>query len=250
MKTITTTVVFDLDDTLYPEKDFVISGFMAVDEWVCAHLGIKGFFQQAQEAFEQGIRGTIFNTVLDKLAANRYNQLTINEMIKIYRNHFPKIQLATDAEEILKNLKGKKNLAIITDGDLSTQKNKGKALDLENKIDLVVYTDAYGRENWKPSKLPYEKVMDHFHVKGSECVYIGDNPSKDFKGANELGWLTVRLRRPQSLHRLIEAPSPEFAPKLEINSLSLVDWGNCFWSPKSVPPPPLRKRGNCAKGNF
>ena len=28
------TVVFDLDDTLFAERDYVLSGFRAVDEWI------------------------------------------------------------------------------------------------------------------------------------------------------------------------------------------------------------------------
>ena len=33
-------VVFDLDDTLYPEADYVLSGFQAVADWAEVHLGI------------------------------------------------------------------------------------------------------------------------------------------------------------------------------------------------------------------
>ena len=52
--------VFDLDDTLYPERDFVRSGFLAVDEQVRARLGREGFLKTARARFERGERGKIF----------------------------------------------------------------------------------------------------------------------------------------------------------------------------------------------
>lgn len=37
-------VVFDLDDTLFPEHEFVLSGFRVVSNWVTTQYSITGFF--------------------------------------------------------------------------------------------------------------------------------------------------------------------------------------------------------------
>jgi putative hydrolase of the HAD superfamily len=40
---------------------------------------------------------------------------------------------------------------------------------------------------------------------GDECVYVADNPIKDFIGPKALGWGTVRIRRKQGLHFAAES---------------------------------------------
>ena len=40
-------IVFDLDDTLYLERDFVRSGFAAVDRWVSDRFAISGLLRQS-----------------------------------------------------------------------------------------------------------------------------------------------------------------------------------------------------------
>ncbi len=40
----------------------------------------------------------------------------------------------------------------------------------------------------------------HFGSHGADNVYLADNPRKDFVAPRALGWRTVRVRRPESLH--------------------------------------------------
>ena len=41
-------VVFDVDDTLYLERDYVRSGFRAVGVWASRWLGLSGFAERCQ----------------------------------------------------------------------------------------------------------------------------------------------------------------------------------------------------------
>jgi len=43
--------------------------------------------------------------------------------------------------------------------------------------------------------MPYQEVMKALMCSGGECVYIADNPLKDFVGARKLGWKTIRICR-------------------------------------------------------
>ena len=47
-------VAFDVDDTLYLERDYVRSGFRAVAERVRRDHGLEGFFEGAWDAFSSG----------------------------------------------------------------------------------------------------------------------------------------------------------------------------------------------------
>lgn len=211
------TIVFDLDDTLYPEAEYVRSGFEAVDEWLKYCHNISGFFPHAWEYFSIGGRGDTFNRVLDKLDV-KYDPTLIQGMIDVYRKHLPRICLYNDALTFICWAESKYNLAIITDGPAFSQNQKIKALNLRTHFGLCVVTDDLGRHAWKPSTIPYEAVMNHFQGVAGGYVYIADNPLKDFIGAKRLGWKTIRIRREGTEHFLISA-STASAPDYTVSSL-------------------------------
>ena len=193
------TVVFDLDDTLYSELEFVISGFGAVNDYVSKEYSTHGYFEKAKSLFDKGERGTIFNLAMDELGV-KYDLTIIETLVKIYREHIPNISLHNDAKWALDQYRGKKKLAIITDGNLVTQENKVESLDISHMFDMILYTDLYGRENWKPSPFPYKKIMEHTGCLGSEQLYVGDNPNKDFIAAKLLEWKTIQVCRPDGIY--------------------------------------------------
>lgn len=189
-------VVFDLDDTLFPEHEFVMSGFRAVGEWIFQQYTVTGFYDLARQLFEQGKRGNIFNIALEQLAINCETNL-IHELVWVYRNHKPEIVLYDDALWAIEYLRLHKLLGIITDGFLQTQRNKVASLDIERYFDAIIYSDEYGRESWKPSQVPYLKLMESLGCRGNECIYVGDNPTKDFVTAKKMGWNTIKISRSQ-----------------------------------------------------
>jgi putative hydrolase of the HAD superfamily len=120
-------------------------------------------------------------------------------LLKVYRDHFPDIELNKTTSEFLKKLKVMKlGTALISDGRAKTQRNKLKALGLEKFFDLVIISEEIGTE--KPSKRNFQTVEDFFG--NGEYVYIADNYKKDFVAPNELGWVTVALKdNGQNIHK-------------------------------------------------
>lgn len=190
----TRVLVFDLDDTLFPEHEFVLSGFQAVSDWVQSKYAIFGFFDVAWKLFQEGKRGKIFDQTLDNLEI-KYERSLIEELVQVYREHKPAISLHEDAQWAINYFKSEKQLGIITNGLLKTQQNKVKSLGIESSFDEIVYCDVYGSENWKPSPVPYQKMMEFRGFEGVEYMYVGDHPYKDFVGAKNLGWITLRICR-------------------------------------------------------
>lgn len=186
--------MFDLDDTLYPERDFVLSGFRAVGDWLVARYGLRGFSESASRLFEEGRRGTIFDETLARLDY-RHDPVLIRSLVAVYREHLPLIALHEDACWALEHFPQRTRTGILTDGFLVTQQRKVDALKIGASVGTIVYSDAYGRDCWKPSKVPYLKMMEAFDCAGADCVYVADNPTKDFVSAKSLGWRTVRIRR-------------------------------------------------------
>lgn len=212
-------LVFDLDDTLFPEHEFVLSGFQVVSNWVAKKYSLLEFFEVAWQFFKEGKRNQIFNLTLEKLGVE-YDPCMIQELVQIYRQHKPIISLHEDAKWAINHFKRSKKLGLITDGYLLTQQNKVEALKIEGSFDAIIYSDLYGRENWKPSSFSYKKIMESLRCQGKECVYVGDNPSKDFVTAKKLGWITVRICRQGGEYSSITTDNNHEA---DIKLLSLTD---------------------------
>lgn len=210
-------VVFDLDDTLYPEKDFVLSGFAAVDRWLQEVWDIKGFEAQAISLFRSGGRGDIFDRALGNLG-HPMDRTLINTLVQVYREHRPELRPFPDAAWAVPYFAEMGPIALLTDGYLITQRNKFEALGLGRFFHTVVFSDALGRECWKPSPAPYQKVMAAFNRPAGDFIYVADNPTKDFIAAKQLGWQTVQITRPNAVYTGVEV-NAEFRAERQISSL-------------------------------
>src|SRR5580658_5079506 len=111
-------VVFDIDDTLYLERDYVRSGFQAVGSWAADWLGIDDFFGACWKEFESGRRSTIFNQALTTRGQGPTPEL-VSCLVEIYRSHKPCIQLAPDAAEAIEQLSRRFPIAVVSDGPLA-----------------------------------------------------------------------------------------------------------------------------------
>ena len=196
------TVVFDLDDTLYDEVDYCRSGFLASACFLAEtfeDMSAEHIFSTFWEQFCTGNQTRTFNGALEMLGIN-YNDELIEELVRAYREHEPKISLPRDTMTVLKKLKRKYTLALLTDGFLPAQKLKVKALKIERFFTEIVYTEELGREFWKPSPAGFEKILEILKIQPENAVYIADNEKKDFIAPNNLGFLTIQLIRDAHIH--------------------------------------------------
>jgi len=197
-----TTVIFDLDDTLYNEIDYCKSGFKATARFLAGLAespSAEAIFTAFWESFNSGERHTIFNTALERLGIN-YDDELIKKMVETYRNHLPDITLPGDSEDVLKWLHSQYSLGLLTDGFLPSQRLKVDALGLEKFFECIIYTEELGREFWKPSPRAFEIILERLAQKPDNSVYIADNEKKDFIAPNKLGFSTVQLIRQAGIH--------------------------------------------------
>jgi len=195
-------IVLDIDDTLYLERDYAFSGFRAVGDWLQSKYGETGFFETAWNYFLKGRRGDIFNQVLRDI--NYGDNGLIAKMVEVYRTHDPDIHLLPDALSFLQKY-ASTELAVISDGYSASQWAKVHALDLEKLVETIIMTDDWGREYWKPHPQAFESARKGC-LPGC-CVYIADNPLKDFIAPIRLGWMpSIRVRRIGSMHYNVPTP--------------------------------------------
>lgn len=203
-------VLFDLDDTLYPETQYVWSGFRAVSEAFQTVDMPSDRLSALMLHFYSVDRAHVFDLLAAFLMAGGYHSECKSSselskrMIECYRSHKPRIDLYPDAAECLIALKDLPvRVGIVTDGIWEVQERKVGALHLHELVDLVVYTDKLGpdRQHWKPSSMGFEVAAKYFGVPASECCYIGDNAAKDFAGPAALGMTTIWVRRPDGIYK-------------------------------------------------
>ncbi|MBN1507441.1 MAG: HAD family hydrolase [Sedimentisphaerales bacterium] len=217
-----TTVVFDLDDTLYDEIDFCRSGFRAAAQLIATlsdRHSPEHVFATLWDCFIAGNHTTTFNIALDRLGVP-HDRNVIGRLVEVYRTHTPTLTLPADSLAMLDALKGRYTLALLTDGYLPTQRLKVQALGIEPYFAAIVYTEELGRQFWKPSPRGFERLIEILHASPGQMAYVADNEAKDFIAPNQLGMLTIQLLRHRGLHRQVsDVPLPSAAPRVRTDRI-------------------------------
>jgi putative hydrolase of the HAD superfamily len=206
-------LVFDMDDTLYPELNYVHSGFRAVAHWVEENWGLAAptFYKLCVEA-ERKKRTEVFNRVLQQL--HYFSSRRLNHCIAIYRRHAPDIELTPEATACFDRFKHTP-LYVVTDGNQFVQHKKAEALGLYQRVKKVYLTSRYRHP--KPSPYCFEHIAARENKHPNNIVYIADNPKKDFKGIRPLGYQTIRVK---TGHFATTTVKPAYDAKISIASLS------------------------------
>ncbi|MDO5975852.1 HAD family hydrolase [Flavivirga jejuensis] len=179
-------VVFDLDDTLYNEIDFLKSAFneIAIKISNAIHINKELISSRMLDYFYDN--KNVFIEII-----KTYNlEFTVEELLSIYRNHQPSISLSEDRISVLNNLKKANiDLALLTDGRSRQQRSKIMALGLSTWFSEILISEEFGSE--KPNINNYKHFENVFGI--GQYFYIGDNLKKDFITPNKLDWITICL---------------------------------------------------------
>lgn len=212
-------VIFDLDDTLYPERAFAMSAFDAVAVAFKPDLGDPEATRlELESLFETAHRPKIFNELVRRRGLDDSADRLVPAMVETYRMHKPTVALHTDAVVILRVLRESCRLGLITDGHPVMQWNKIDALFLRPRLDEIIVTADIGPEFAKPHTKAFEMMAQCLGVDPQACAYVADNPQKDFIAPNELDWLSVRIQREDGIYR-DAAVAPRGEPDCTIVSL-------------------------------
>lgn len=188
-------VIFDLDDTLYPEKEYVRSGYREVakllPQIVNAEERLWGAFLAGRPAIDVVLKDAGIEDVSLKA-----------QCLEAYRKHEPQIQLYDGVANLLRVLRrnGKK-IAILTDGRPDGQRRKIAALGLTDLVDEIVITDELGGIQFrKPNDVGFRILKYRLGVSYERMAYVGDNPCKDFHAPRMLGMPYIYYQNPEGLY--------------------------------------------------
>lgn len=183
--------IFDLDDTLYPERSFVESGFRAVAGMLEDNDGISAneSLNFMLHTLAREGRGAVFNSLLNFY--NLLNASRLRQCIYIYRHHKPEIFLSPEAGLMLDSLTDRPYM--VTDGHKIVQGNKVEALGIRSSFERIYITNRYGASYAKPSTNCFDLIRRRASCDWIDMFYVGDNPAKDFVNLNKLGVHTIRV---------------------------------------------------------
>ncbi len=176
-----TVIVFDLDDTLYNEMEYLRSAYSEIAQsidpaqWRPLFARMHSLFRSKADVFE--------------FVSQTY-KMDKSDLLNTYRTHIPSLQLFNGVLETMAQIKAKKGkIGIITDGRKTTQRAKLKALDIIDRVDKIVVSEEVGSE--KPDERNYRIIEEAFP--DGTYLYMADNLRKDFIAPNKLGWQTLGL---------------------------------------------------------
>lgn len=206
-----TVLVLDLDDTLYKEADYVLSGINHI-----AELLKKTTQQDIKEklfSFHQNNPKDDFLELACQLTALPTSSK--ESLLWAYRTHYPSISLDDETKQWLKWCKKEYHaLVILTDGRAITQRLKISALGLSD-------IPAYISEEWnseKPNPKRFLAIQEKWGDKN--YIYIGDNIKKDFIAPQKLNWITIGLKNDGHNIHSQDNTSATYQPEYWVNCLT------------------------------
>lgn len=184
------TLAFDLDDTLYDERDYVRSGLAQVaaafaERFDTAALDMQWLFDDLLAA---GGREQIFDRALQHLGI-AVEPALVAAMVECYRAQQPQLALFDGVETLLQTLQRDYRLVLVTDGLPLMQRNKVNGLGIADAFEHIVY--CWEHDAPKPDSTGYRLAIGD-GLAGA--VIIGDNPVNDGQPARELGIPFIRVR--------------------------------------------------------
>lgn len=187
-------IVFDLDDTLFHEAEFLASARREIARRISERYSIPapallmimshpGEGENAFDALDRFLKKAIGENVEE----------SIKWMVNLYRTHKPDISLDPGVRAALAALADDPHTltGLITRGRLTTQMNKIEALGLRHYLSIppsiCTQTDS------DDSKSHFFRHYDKAVTGQVARISVGDNPPVDFAEPNRLGWITVAV---------------------------------------------------------
>ena len=142
------------------------------------------------------------------------DRISPQEAIALHRakmrgNH----ELYPDVVPALEALGGRFKLAIVTNGDTTTQRAKIEATGLAPLVDAVLVSGEFG--SGKPDSRIFERALSMLVVPADRAVHVGDSLEADVAGARASGIGAIWVNRSG-----VPAPSGHIKPDHQIRSLA------------------------------
>ncbi len=192
-------ILFDLDNTLIDfltfKKETAKAAAKAMKEQGLPLDEIKAYGRIFSIYDEKGIeyQKTFYDVIkpfdLEINTAERIQQAAILAYLK---KKFEVLRPYPMVKPVLAKLRKNHKLGIVTDAPRNKAWQRLVLTGLENEFDLVItHQDTM---EVKPHPSPFYLALQRLNILAPACLFVGDNPEKDIRGAKEIGMLTCWAR--------------------------------------------------------
>ena len=186
-------IVFDLDDTLYPLRRFVLSGFAEVAEVVAFEVGVPSErVARTLRSARSAARGQELQHLCRRFDLPASD---VARLVEIVRGHTPRLLLPRETAGVLAALRPRWRLGVLTNGPAAIQRRKVAALGLAGLVDAVVFAAECGDGRGKPARAAFLTVLDRLATSAARTVFVGDDLEADIFGARRVGMRTIHVAR-------------------------------------------------------
>jgi putative hydrolase of the HAD superfamily len=191
-------ILFDLDNTLINFLNFKVE---------TAKAASKAMVEHGLPISEIGAYGKIFSIYDEKGIEYQKTFHDVVEPFNLEINQAERIQQAGIAAYLQKKFEvlrpyplvrptlaqlKKYRLGVVTDAPRNKAWQRLVLTGLENEFSIVITKDDTLVE--KPHPSPFSLALEKLGVAPSACLFVGDNPDRDIKGAMNIGMKTCLAR--------------------------------------------------------
>lgn len=184
-------VVFDLDNTLYRETDYLFAAYRRIAELCASDSGnAETYFTYLCTSFARDGRADLFQRFKNQYAV----VLSVPQMLEVLRTTECALTLYPAKKDLIAQLlEQHKKVAVLTNGNSQQQRQKIANLQLKKLFPQVEVVYASEIES-KPSPRALEQLMALMNVRPEETLFVGDgetdcrtaaNAGVDFEYTNE-----------------------------------------------------------------
>lgn len=177
-------VIFDLDDTLYPEKQFLFSAYREISKEISLITKIDaGIYSKFLiNTFNSVGRKSLFDKLIGKFDLS--NIITMDKILFILRTHKISLDFYPGIPFLIKELiKQNKKVFVLTNGNPIQQENKVKNLNISKQFPQikVIYANEYEP---KPSPFCVKEIINRDTNFSVNTILIGDSKTDELTAFN------------------------------------------------------------------
>lgn len=188
-------IVFDLDNTLVNFWEFKLESSKAaakamvgagldMSEGTAERLIFKIYDKHGIE-YQLTFTDMLKPFKLEKIEFERIRNAAITAYLRVKENMLAPYE---GVEEMLEGLREEYKLAILTDAAHEQAHKRLEFCKLKNYFEAV--GTFHDTNVYKPGIEPFKRILEKLEVSASEALMVGDNPSRDIRGAKMIGMKT------------------------------------------------------------
>ncbi len=173
------TIIFDLDDTLYSEIEYLKFAFSQIAVNVSRlnkNLNEMELNKFLIENFISAGRINLYDKFVSKYNINNYG---LEHYLKVLRNVNIKpnsIRIKPLIEKFIKDNISNYKFFIATNGNTEQQKNKIKSICIPHLDSFtIIYCNTLGKNKNKPSSAFIDKIVVEYNIIRENIIFIGDS---------------------------------------------------------------------------